>query len=68
MPEYQCDSCNFRFDSERATPPFRCPFCGKERTVKHVPSAEQVMSDVDNEASERKSIREDLARARQEGR
>ncbi len=68
MTEYQCQSCAYRFDSERATPPFRCPFCGKERTVNPVPSAEQVMSDVDSDAVERKGIRDDLERARQEGR
>ena len=66
MTEFQCNSCAYRFDSERA--PFRCPFCGKEGSVNPIPSAEQVMSDVDNEAIERKGIREDLGSARQEGR
>ena len=66
MTEYQCESCAYRFDSDRQ--PFICPFCGKERTVIATPSAEQVMSAVDNEAEERKGIREDLERARQEGR
>lgn len=66
MTEFQCESCAYRFDSERQ--PFRCPFCGKERSVNPIPSAEQVMSDVDNEAQERKGIRDDLERARQEGR
>ncbi|MGB9708081.1 MAG: hypothetical protein ACPLXC_02005 [Candidatus Pacearchaeota archaeon] len=68
MTEYQCDSCAYRFYSERVTPPFRCPFCGKERTVNPVQSAEQIMSDIDNEAQERKGIMDDLERARQEGR
>ncbi len=66
MAEYQCESCAFRFDSERQ--PFRCPFCGKERTVIATPSAEDVMRAVDSEAVERKGIRDDLERARREGR
>lgn len=62
MTEFQCESCAYRFDSERQH--FRCPFCGKAGTVRATPSAEQIMSDVDSEASERKNIRENLERAR----
>lgn len=64
MTEYQCESCAYRFEGERQ--PFRCPFCGKERTVNPVPNAEQIMSDVNNEAKEGKGVRENLERAREE--
>ena len=64
MAEYQCESCNYRFNSERTH--LRCPFCGKAGTVRATPSAEQVMSEVDSDAEEKKSYREELEKARRQ--
>jgi len=45
--ELQCESCNYRFDSQKK--PLRCPFCGKENTIREIPSAEEIMEEVLNE-------------------
>lgn len=44
MTEYQCESCNFRFDAQKK--PLRCPYCGKPGTVNDIPSAASIMDDV----------------------
>jgi len=62
MAEYQCDSCNYRFDNQKQ--PLRCPFCGKTGTVNPTPSAEQVMVEVNSDADEKRSYREELEKSR----
>lgn len=62
MAEYQCESCNFRFEGQRQ--PLRCPFCGKANTVKPTLSAEQVMDEVLAQDKEREEVKKSLKEAR----
>jgi len=44
MPEYQCDSCNYKFEATRK--PSMCPYCGKTGVVKPVMTAEKLMEEI----------------------
>lgn len=44
MTEYQCQSCKYRFNSNKQ--PLKCPYCGKAGTVKEPLTAEQIMEEV----------------------
>lgn len=47
MVEYQCEACGYRFYRERL--PFRCPYCGKESSIRPSPSAEEIMNEIEDE-------------------
>ncbi|MEM4152673.1 MAG: hypothetical protein QXK80_00940 [Candidatus Pacearchaeota archaeon] len=47
MVEYQCEACGYRFYRERL--PFRCPYCGKESSIRPSPSAEEIMNEIEKE-------------------
>lgn len=58
MTEYQCESCGYRFYRENL--PFRCPYCGKESSVRQSPSAEEIMNEVEMDEKEVKTFGEKL--------
>lgn len=39
--ELQCLKCHYQYESDRI--PLTCPFCGSEKTVKPVPTAEEIL-------------------------
>jgi len=47
MVTLQCNKCSHTFEKDRI--PLNCPFCGSKGTVKPVPSACEILSDVDRE-------------------
>ena len=47
MVTLQCEKCSHTFEKDRI--PLLCPFCGGKGTVKPVPSANQILSDVSRE-------------------
>ncbi len=44
MATLQCTKCSHTFEKDRI--PLNCPFCGSKGTVRPVPSASQLLSDV----------------------
>jgi len=46
MVTLQCNKCSHTFEKDRI--PLNCPFCGSKGTVRPVPSASQILSDVSN--------------------
>lgn len=46
MAKLICKQCNYKFDSVSDALPKKCPYCGKERTVKKESSAEDIVGEV----------------------
>jgi DNA-directed RNA polymerase subunit RPC12/RpoP len=47
MVTLQCTKCSHTFEKDKI--PLICPYCGTKDSVKRVPSAIQILSDVDVE-------------------
>lgn len=56
MTQLQCQKCNYKFESAKKEV-LICPYCGAKGTVKEVPSAVDLLHDVEKDENFRASLK-----------
>jgi len=55
MPIYQCNKCNYKFESGAEVPLKNCPYCSEIGSVSKERSAEDLLNSIDEAEVEREN-------------